>query len=127
MRLTPHLLWIDSGAGLIAGIFVVLFSTWLGELYGLPRSMILFAGAANLVFGCFSGMLARQRRRPPALLVLLVVGNATWALLCGVAAVMLADRLSGYGLAHLLGEGIFVGGLAALEWRARHHLQRRTA
>jgi len=32
------------------------------------------------------------------------------------------DSASAFGLAHLIGEGVFVGGLAALEWGHRERL-----
>jgi hypothetical protein len=36
--------------------------------------------------------------------------------------VRLAGTASAFGLAHLVGEGLFVGGLAVLEWRRRERL-----
>ena len=126
MRVLRHLLWIDSGAGLGAGGVVLALSGWLSEVYGLPRPMLLGMGLANLAYGTYSGALARRARRPRGLLLLLVLANATWAGLCGAAAVGLADSASAFGLAHLSGEGLFVGGLAALEWRERERLVRAT-
>lgn len=67
-------------------------------------------GAANLAYGTYSGALAGRALRPRGLLVLLVAANATWAGLCVLAAVALADTASTFGLAHLLGEGLLVGG-----------------
>ena len=124
MRLSRTLLWIDSGAALLAGVAVLALATRLSELYALPRALLLGMGAANLTYGLFSGSLARRARRPPRLLVALVVANAAWAGLCGAAALGLADRATAFGLAHLVGEGLFVGGLAALEWRQREPLRR---
>ncbi len=122
MRLLRNLLWIDSGAALLAGVVVLVLSGWLSELYALPRPLLVFMGAANLAYGTYSGTLARRARRPYGMLVLLVAANATWAVLCGLAAVGLADTASAFGLAHLIGEGLFVAGLAALEWRERERL-----
>jgi hypothetical protein len=116
------LLWVDCTAALLAGAVVLPLSAWLGELYALPRGLLLVMGAANLAYGTFSFALARRARRPRGLLVLLVAANATWAGLCGLAAARLAGTASAFGLAHLLGEGLFVGGLAALEWRHRERL-----
>ena len=117
-----RLLWIDSGAALTAGMLVLALSAWLGDLYDLPRPLLLMMGVANLAYGMYSGMLALRERRPYGLLVLLVAANATWAALCALAAVSLADTISVFGLAHFVGEGAFVGTLAALEWRARARL-----
>ena len=118
-----HLLWIDSGAGLLAGVVILALSTWLSDLYELPGSLLLAMGTANLAYGTYSGALASRARRPYALLVLLVTANATWAGLCGFAAVHFVETASGFGLAHLIGEGLFVGGLAAWEWRMRERLR----
>jgi hypothetical protein len=82
-------------------------------------------GAANLAFAAFSFSLARRPLRPRPLIVLLVAANATWAALCALAVVILAGRASAFGVAHLIAEGVFVGTLAALEWRHREHLARR--
>jgi hypothetical protein len=117
-----HLLWIDSGAGLLAGTGVLALSARLSDLYALPRPLLVAMGVANLAYGAYSGALASRARRPYGLIVLLVAANATWAGLCGLAAARFAGAATGFGLAHLLGEGLFVGGLAAVEWRVRARL-----
>ena len=110
------LLWIDCGAALLAGVVVSSLSRWLSDLYAIPRELIVAMGLANLAYGTFSLSLARRVSTPQSLIVLLVVANATWAGVCVVAAVLLAGTASAFGLAHLVGEGLFVGGLAWLEW-----------
>jgi hypothetical protein len=126
MLLLPKLLWVDCGAAFIAGVAVLSVAGWLADLYVLPRGLLVTMGAANLGYGAFSFSLARRARRPPSLIVLLVVANGTWALVCGLAAVSLAGTASVFGLAHLVGEGLFVGGLAALEWSQRERLRTAT-
>jgi len=120
-----HLLWIDSGAGLLAGMGMLAFSGWLSELYALPRALLVAMGVANLMYGTYSGMLARRSRRPMGLIVLLATANGTWAILCGLAAAYFARRGSGFALAHFVAEGVFVGILAVLEWRGREQLRER--
>ena len=122
MRLLRKLLWVDCTAGLLAGVAVLSLSGWLSRLYALPCGLIVAMGVANLAYGTYSWSLARRARRPRPLIVLLVVANATWAVLCGLAAARLAGTASGFGLAHLVGEGLFVGALAALEWSQREQL-----
>ena len=122
MRPLRQLLWIDCGAALLAGVTVLSLSAWLGRLYALPQGLLVAMGVANLAYGAFSFSLARRARRPRSLIVALVAANASWAALCGLAAVRLAGVASSFGLAHLIGEGLFVGGLAALEWHRRAHL-----
>jgi hypothetical protein len=123
VRALRHLLWIDSGAGLSAGVVVLVLSGWLSEVYRLSRPLLVGMGLVNLAYGTYSGMLARLARRPRGLLVTLVLANATWAALCVLAAVSLAGSASAFGTAHLAGEVLFVGGLAALEWRERERLR----
>jgi hypothetical protein len=126
VRLHRQLLWVDCGAAALAGTTVLALSGWLGELYALPRELLVGMGAVNLGYAAFSGSLARRARRPRAMIVGLVAANATWAVLCALAAVRLAATASAFGMAHLIGEGVFVGGLAALEWRERERLRDAT-
>ncbi|MBL8962246.1 MAG: hypothetical protein JNJ98_20455 [Gemmatimonadetes bacterium] len=116
------LLRIDSTAGLVVGVLVLLLSPWLSRLFALPLGFLVFTGAANLAYGSFSGSLARRSVRPRRLITVLVVANAAWAVLCLVSALTFARSASGFGLLHLVGEALFVGGLAMLEWRHRELL-----
>jgi hypothetical protein len=119
-----QLLKIDSLGGLIAGALVLTVSDWLSDLYRIPRSEIVAIGVANLGYGLYSGVLWRMRERSLVLIILLVLANATWAVVCWTAALRHADSASLIGLAHLLGEGLWVATLAVLEWRARYVLVR---
>lgn len=126
MLLLRKLLWVDCGAAFLAGAAVVSLAEWLSRLYALPHGLLVGMGVVNLGYGAFSFSLARRARRPRSLIALLVVANATWAALCGLVAVRLAGTASAFGLAHVVGEGLFVGGLAGLEWHQRERLLRAT-
>lgn len=117
------LLWVDGLAGAIVGVFVLLAITWLREWYRLPMNLLLLNGAANLTYACYSLSLAMRTRRPKVLILLLIVANLTWAVLCLRWTFVYAGTASLFGLAHLIGEALFVGGLASLEWRWREQLQ----
>ncbi len=123
--IAEKLLWIDCLAGGIVGLFVLTFSGWLSELYGLPRQVLLFTGVANLVYASFSFSLAVRRERPLSLLYLLIVANAAWVPVCFGLAVTFLSSATAFGVIHLAGEGVFVGGLAALEWSFRGQLRER--
>lgn len=118
-----RLLWVDCSAGAIVGVTVLLLSEWLSALYGLPRGLLLVTGAANLLYASYSFSLARQPVRPMRWIVLLVAANAAWAVVCIVLAVVYGPAATVFGVGHLVGEGLFVGGLAALEWRHREQLR----
>ncbi|MBK7600251.1 MAG: hypothetical protein IPJ07_17720 [Acidobacteria bacterium] len=122
MRVFRSLLWIDCSAGLLNGALTLAFSGWLSRLYALPVDLLIVMGVANVAYGTFSFSLARRGVRPRALIVLLVVANALWAVLCGLTAIIVASNASRFGVAQLLVEGSLVGGLAALEWRNRELL-----
>lgn len=116
-RAAKSLLWIDCFGGLAVGVCVLVLSSWLSTLYALPEPFILALGTANLAYGTFSLSLARRAIRPRALLLLLVGANLTWAIFCFAASAVFASQASAYGLALLLFEGAYVGGLGLLEWR----------
>jgi hypothetical protein len=115
-------LWIDCAGGLIVGLAVLLLNTFLSDLYALPGVVVVIMGVANLAYGCYSLSLACRAERPRSLLVALVVANATWAAVCLIAATWFAGTATVFGLAHLVGEGVWVGGLAAVEWQQREQL-----
>lgn len=122
MRLATSLLWIDCTGGLVVGTLVLSLADWLSALYALPLGLVVAMGIANLAYGTFSLSLARRRVRPPALLLLLVAANIAWAIACATTAAFVATQASVFGLAHLLLESVYVGGLGALEWRHRKSL-----
>lgn len=116
-RAAKSLLWIDCVGGLAVGVLVLILSSWLSTLYALPERFVIVLGAANLAYGTFSFSLARRAVRPRALLLLLVGANLVWAVCCASASAVFASQASAYGLALLLFEGAYVGGLGLLEWR----------
>ena len=123
MIITRKLLWIDGLAGAVAGVIVLLASSWLSRLYRLPLDMLLLMGVANLVYASYSLSLAMRSKRPKSCILLLVVANLAWAVICLRWAVIFAGTASVFGLAHLMGEAVFVVGLASIEWRSREQLR----
>lgn len=122
-----NILWIDSIAALVAGFTVFALLGWLSPLYNLPVSLVGAMGVINLLYGTYSFMLARRAVRPRMFVTALVIANATWALLCALIAMRFADSATGFGLAHVIGEGCFVALLAAVEWTQRERLSTSNA
>ena len=104
------------------GTLTLIFSAWLSQLYGLPRELLIIFGLANLLYGCYSFSLAVRNRRSMNLIMLLIIANALWAVICFILAVNYATTATIFGQIQLVGEGIFVGGLAWLEWKHREKL-----
>lgn len=127
MYLLRNLLWVDCIAGALAGAAMLVLGGWLGELYGVPRGLLRFMGAANLLYASYSFSLALRTTRPPELILLLVLANLAWAAVCLTLAVVFRDSADPLGMAHLIAEAAFVGGLACLEWNQRDRLTRRVA
>ena len=86
---------------------------------------MLFTGVVNVMYGAYSLTLASRKRRPRAWITPVNSkkargsANALWAVLSVVWVIVFRDSASAWGLAHLAAEGVFVAGLAALEWRWR--------
>ena len=112
----PPLLWVGVSAAGLAGVVVPSLSGWLSRLRGLPHGLPLVVGAVNAA--CSFSLAVRPRR----LVRLLVVANPSWAAACLGSAAAFAASATPFGLAHLVGEGVSVGGLAAPEWRWRDGL-----
>lgn len=119
------LLWIDGSGGLAVGVAVILLREWLSGWYGLPVGLLTVMAFANFAYGTYSLSLAARSERPKPLIKLLVVANLAWAVVCLVLAARWVGTASGLGLAHLLLEGAYVGGLGGLEWRCRERLRHR--
>ncbi len=98
---------------------MLLLVDWLATLYGMPTDLLVFIGVANMLYASYSLSLAIRRTRTPLMLNTLIVANGVWALVCIGLAVRWAGTASLFGMAHLLAEALFVGGLASLEWKWR--------
>ena len=125
MSISKNLLWIDCTAGAVVGLVVLLFTAQLSDLQGLPHDLVRYMGAANVLYAGFSFFLATRSKRPMPLIKLLVVANGFWSLVCVCLAVAFADTATFFGLGHLIAEAIFVGSLAAQEWKWRVQLMQR--
>jgi hypothetical protein len=123
-RMTRDLIWLDSRAGLAVGLGVLGLSPWLAQWFGLPRLLIVFMGVANVCYGVYSGWLFRRRPRPMVAIGALVIANGVWTVTCLVAAYRFAPTATRWGVAQLVSEGLIVGTLAVMEWRARSTLAR---
>jgi len=123
MNLRRNVLWVDGLAGSLVGALVLLLSGRLSDLHHLPHNFILFMGGVNLLYGSYSLTLASRSNRPLAFIKFLVAANGAWAVVCLVCATVFWQTASPFGLAHLLGEAIFVGALGFGEWRWRDFLR----
>lgn len=122
MQVLRKLLWVDCTAAAVAGLIVLALHEWLSHMYALPRGLLLSIGAINCLYASYSFVLAVRRNRPKHLINLLVAANLSWSGVCLVLAFVFSEPATVFGLAQLIGEALFVAGLAALEWTQRDQL-----
>ncbi|WP_022836745.1 hypothetical protein [Salisaeta longa] len=113
------LLWVDCIGAALAGGTVLALSGWLSRLEGLPQEVLLFTGAVNLLYASFSFSLAIRSERPMRLIRLLVCANLAWVPVCLGLVATFSATATPFAFIHLVGEAVYVGGLAVLEWHHR--------
>ena len=87
----------------------------VAELTGLPRPLLAATGAFLLVYVALLLVMARSTRLWSTLVLLVVIGNAGWALGCLALAIRWA--LPAPGTAWLLVQAVAVLAFALLQWR----------
>lgn len=123
VRLSPtNILWVDCTAAGVAGALTLLLRDWLAALYAIPVDLLTITALVNLAYGSYSFSLALRAHRPAALIKLLAMANAMWAPVCIGLVIYWWPMLSGFAVAHYLGEAAIVVTLAVLEWRWRYRL-----
>lgn len=110
-------LWVDGLTGLASGAMQLTASQWLGDLYGLPATLIQLSAGLVLVFVALIAALL-VRPEPSAWgLRMLVLGNGLWVV-ASVAVAEYVQTITTVGLAYVLLQAGFVGLLAYLQGRA---------
>ena len=100
---------------------MIVLSPILTPWYGWSANFTLYIGLVNIGYGCYSGFLTLRLKRKERLtrgtVILLIIANSVWLGQCLTQTWWLYGNVSYLGLAHLMGEGLYVGGLAYLEAR----------
>lgn len=121
--LAGRLLPIDALGGLAVGAIVLLGHDLLAPWYGLPQSVVLGLGAANLLYGCCSGALALTPRwRHPTAITALSLANVAWGVVAWGLFVRHRETATWVGLASLAAEGTYVPLLGLVEWVQRREI-----
>ncbi|EOR09575.1 hypothetical protein [Acinetobacter genomosp. 15BJ] len=122
MKIAKHILWIDCTAATFAGLIVLLAAQWLSQLYHLPKAIIVFVGCVNLLYACYSFILANYKKRSIFLVNILVIANSIWVLVCLIMLWKFWQEMTIFAVLHIAGEAVFVGILARLEYQWRYQL-----
>ena len=109
-----RVLALDSLSCLGLGLVMALGAAALAPLFGLPESLLRFAGLALLPLAAFISWLASRPNPPRALVWVVIVGNVGWTAESFLTlALGLATAL---GTAFVSAQAVAVLGLALLEY-----------
>lgn len=111
-----QILWIDGVAALLAGVLVLLFSSWLSALFNLPENLLRAQAITTLIYASYSLSLARQKTHPKQLIYLLAIANFGYAFFVIGLVFYYFRTATIYGLIYLIAEALFIGVLAFFEW-----------
>lgn len=115
------LLRIDCAAGLTMGVLVLLLREPLARFYGFAEGALVFAGATNLLYACYSGALAIAAWKAGTVsrgsVTALAFGNMAW--LFGCIGIVASQWGTGRAIGHafVLVEGVVVATLGLVEYR----------
>ena len=106
--LLPRALQLDAAASGAMGVAFAAASGPLAALTALPQPLLLYVGVFCIGYALFLLALARAQRPAPALVWLVVVGNAGWA------AASLILLFSGLVAPNAIGVAVVVAQAAAV-------------
>lgn len=108
----------DAIAGIAVGLLLYIGRELWSPLSGLSVEWFARLGIVGLCFGTFSGTITLLKAYRPLPVWTLIIANALYALFCLGLLLNKSGGLSPLGIAHLLVEALFVGGLAYVEARS---------
>lgn len=114
-----YILITDSAGGLVVGIVSLILSPYLHPLFGWTMNFLFFMACVNVLYGCYSGILAwkfhRKNQISPIPIAILILGNSAWGGQCFAQVYHQFHQATVLGLGALGFEGVFVIGLAYWE------------
>ena len=122
MMIQKNILWVDCCAAVSAGLIVLLAAQWLSQMYHLSKNIIIFIDCTNLLYACYSFILANYRRRSATLINILVIANGFWCIICLIIIWWFWHEMTILAIMHIGGEAIFVATLAKFEYLWRNRL-----
>jgi len=122
----PALIRTDAIAGIVAGLVLFFGREVWSPLSGLSVAWFARLGIVGMCYGAFSGTITLLKAYRPNPVWTLITANALYALFCLGLLFNKASELSALGVAHLLAEVLFVGGLALMEARSAKGLNSLT-
>lgn len=122
MKQALSILTVDSLAGIAVGLLTLALTPFLTDAYFVwPLGYVLWIGGANLLYGCYSGLLVLSARRSgdiwQAGVILLIIANSLWAGQCFAQIwwLLRTGEPPLLMLVHMGLEGVFVTALSFIE------------
>lgn len=109
-----RILALDSLSCLGMGLLMSFGAGALAPLFGLPETLVRFAGLALLPVGAFMGWLASRPTPPRALVWVVILGNIVWTVESFITLGQV--QATALGTAFVSAQALAVLGLAALEY-----------
>ena len=109
-----RVLALDSLSCLFIGLLMALGAAALAPLFGLPESLLRFAGLALLPLAAVIGWLASRPNPPRALVFVVIVGNLGWT--AESFLTLAQSQASALGTTFVTAQAVAVLGLALLEY-----------
>lgn len=123
MNLKPiGILWTDCLGGLTVGTLVLVGHQWIAQWHNLDSSVVVSMAFANLFYGGYSLFVTTNPKRTMVMVSILAAANVVWLFVCCAIVTVTWTNISLFGITHILGEGIYVGGLGMVEWNRRSQL-----
>ncbi|CAN5364598.1 hypothetical protein BH09PSE5_BH09PSE5_31150 [soil metagenome] len=111
-----NILLFDVATCVGMGLLLLIANEQLRSLFNLPTSLLTGAGIALLPIGAFAALVATRKKLSRAGVIVMIVGNAGWAL-ASVALVFTPwVKPNALGLAFVIAQAIVVAILAELEF-----------
>lgn len=118
MRISLNkLIWLDGTAALLSALFVLVFKSFLSGFLNLPLNLLMLMSIISFLYAAYSISLALSEQKPVYRIKILITGNIIWSLLCLIFILLQFKTINVFGIIYLLGESIFVAGLAWFEYR----------
>jgi len=117
-----HALLLDAGASGALGLVMAAAPGFIGRLLNLPTPFVLYIGIFFVAFALTLFVLARQARPAPALVWLIILGNAGWAL--ASIAILFTHLIvpNTLGIIVIAGQALAVAVFAELEFIGQRRL-----
>lgn len=106
----------DAALSVVAGIGMIAGANAAAPLLGLPAQLLTLAGVALLAYAAYLGLVLRGAPLSRPMILAAIAVNGVWALECLLLPALGWVNPTGFGMAFLIGQALFVILMADLAW-----------